>query len=305
MGEAARIVDRIAHRHAGGRWLATGGGGYDAYRVVPRAWALTWLAGAHREPPPDTPPAWRERWAAEASHHRQAPLPTSFVDPPNAGIPFDADQEEAERRSRATAALVRRLFVPRLLREAADRGWWASADPPSTDRAGSGVASPGLRYRPAVIGRVDAATWARLTLVPRVVAPADPDAAHALLLAALRDGARVSAALDETRIVGVLVSRWSNELLSNEILALGVAPAARRAGLATRLVDAHLGLLRPGEDGLRAEVTVGERDAVEPLDRAERTTIARRLLERAGCAVRRAPGDVGLADPEALLAIRD
>ncbi len=44
MGEAARLVDTLAHRHAGGRWLATGGGGYDAYRVVPRAWALD-LAG--------------------------------------------------------------------------------------------------------------------------------------------------------------------------------------------------------------------------------------------------------------------
>ena len=45
MGAAARLVDQIAHRYAGGRWLATGGGGYDVYRVVPRAWALTWLAG--------------------------------------------------------------------------------------------------------------------------------------------------------------------------------------------------------------------------------------------------------------------
>ena len=36
MGEAARLVDRLAHGSAGGRWLATGGGGYDAYRVVPR-----------------------------------------------------------------------------------------------------------------------------------------------------------------------------------------------------------------------------------------------------------------------------
>ena len=53
MGEAARLVDEVAHRWAGGRWLATGGGGYDAYRVVPRAWALTWLAGAHREAPAD------------------------------------------------------------------------------------------------------------------------------------------------------------------------------------------------------------------------------------------------------------
>ena len=60
MGEAARLVDRVAHRWAGGRWLATGGGGYDAYRVVPRAWALTWLAGAHRDAPAETPPEWRE-----------------------------------------------------------------------------------------------------------------------------------------------------------------------------------------------------------------------------------------------------
>ena len=51
MGEAARLVDRVAHGHAGGRWLATGGGGYDAYRVVPRSWSLVWLAGAHREVP--------------------------------------------------------------------------------------------------------------------------------------------------------------------------------------------------------------------------------------------------------------
>ena len=51
MGAAARLVDEIAHRHAGGRWLATGGGGYDAYRVVPRTWALVWLAGAHRPRP--------------------------------------------------------------------------------------------------------------------------------------------------------------------------------------------------------------------------------------------------------------
>ena len=51
MGEAARLVDSLAHRFAGGRWLATGGGGYDAYRVVPRTWSLVWLArGCCRSP---------------------------------------------------------------------------------------------------------------------------------------------------------------------------------------------------------------------------------------------------------------
>ncbi len=46
-----------------GRWLATGGGGYDAYRVVPRSWSLVWLAQAHIEPPAETDQAWRGRWA--------------------------------------------------------------------------------------------------------------------------------------------------------------------------------------------------------------------------------------------------
>ena len=85
MGEAARLVDRLAHRHAGGRWLATGGGGYDAYRVVPRSWSLVWLAGAHRDVPGATPAAWRERWQAEGARYGQAPLPAMFEDAPNAG----------------------------------------------------------------------------------------------------------------------------------------------------------------------------------------------------------------------------
>ena len=48
---ARALVDGLAHEHAEGRWLATGGGGYDAFRVVPRSWALVWLAQAHRERP--------------------------------------------------------------------------------------------------------------------------------------------------------------------------------------------------------------------------------------------------------------
>ena len=124
MGEAARIVDAVAHRHAGGRWLATGGGGYDAYRVVPRTWSLVWLAGAHLEVPDATPEGWRARWAEEAARYGQAPLPAAFSDPPNAGEPFDDVQVAAEARADATTALVRRLVVPRLLREGHDRGWW-------------------------------------------------------------------------------------------------------------------------------------------------------------------------------------
>lgn len=106
MGAAARLVDTLAHRHAGGRWLATGGGGYDAYRVVPRMWAQVWLAGAHRAVPTDTPAEWRARWATEAERYGQSPLPERFDDEPGLGIRVGATAGP-DRRAIETAAAVR------------------------------------------------------------------------------------------------------------------------------------------------------------------------------------------------------
>ena len=63
---ATTLLDEVAHQFCEGRWVATGGGGYDAYRVVPRSWSLIWLAQAHREPPPTTSEEWRATWAAKA-----------------------------------------------------------------------------------------------------------------------------------------------------------------------------------------------------------------------------------------------
>ena len=85
MSRAARLLDDVAHDHADGRWLATGGGGYDVYRVVPRAWGLVWLAQAHRPVPVATPAGWRTRWADEAARHGQDPMPTSMLDPVGSG----------------------------------------------------------------------------------------------------------------------------------------------------------------------------------------------------------------------------
>jgi acetoin utilization protein AcuC len=114
MGVAARLIDEVAHRHAGGRWLATGGGGYAIYRVVPRAWALTWLAGAHREAPDAIPAEWLAQWSAEAESRDGGPAPERFADEPNAGLPMGPGQETAELEATRTVERVRARVLPLL-----------------------------------------------------------------------------------------------------------------------------------------------------------------------------------------------
>jgi acetoin utilization protein AcuC len=294
MGEAARLVDRVAHRFAGGRWLATGGGGYDAYRVVPRTWSLVWLAGAHREVPASTPEAWRTRWAVEAERYHQVPLPERFDDEPNAGRPIDADQRAAEERSIETAALVRTLVLPAIVRVGIDRGW---LDPLTSFAPVAEVEPDGT---PTIVASLKVAALDRLALAPRALPLGDVAAAKALLSAAIGDGARVAAAVAGGVIVGIaVVSVGSHE---DELIALGVAPHFRQRGLATALLRSVVEE-RTTERPLRAVVTVGDRDPIDPLDRGLRATIARRLLESAGFRVSSPSGRPGRADPDALQAV--
>lgn len=55
-------LHRLAHEVAGGRWVATGGGGYSLFNVVPRAWThlLAAVAGTDIDPGTEVPSAWRE-----------------------------------------------------------------------------------------------------------------------------------------------------------------------------------------------------------------------------------------------------
>jgi acetoin utilization protein AcuC len=293
-GKAARLVDAVAHRYGGGRWLATGGGGYDAYRVVPRTWALTWLAGAHREAPSGTPDAWRERWGTEAARYGQAPLPERFDDEPNAGLPYDLTQEASEQRALALAPIHRSIVVPRLLQVAIEEGWWSPLAPGMPQP--TAVEATG---KPTIVPMVDADAWSRLTLLPRVVAPADPAAGHALVSAALRAPvpASVSVAVIGSVVVGLAVSAPATSRDgTRELLALGVAPDYRRQGVATALLEAH------AVSGSFAVVTLAERDPIDPLPREARVSIARRLFERAGLEISAADKAVRALDPNAIRA---
>lgn len=96
---ATVMLDTIAHRYAEGRWLATGGGGYDAYRVVPRSWSLVWLAQAHRDPPRETDAEWRDRWAGDGERYGQSPPPQTFLDPEDLVRPEPPELAEQNRKT--------------------------------------------------------------------------------------------------------------------------------------------------------------------------------------------------------------
>ena len=54
-------LHHLAHETAGGRWLLTGGGGYELVQVVPRTWThlLAEAAGRPLDPAAATPESWR------------------------------------------------------------------------------------------------------------------------------------------------------------------------------------------------------------------------------------------------------
>jgi len=304
----------VAHRWAGGRWLATGGGGYDAYRVVPRVWALTWLAGAHREPELATPAAWRDRWASAAGEFGTPGMPLAFLDEPNAGRPVSGAQEAAEATSLATLARVRSVALPRLVREAEDRGWWR----PSLTWAGREVLAgptgsppqrPVARPAPApdtslgpVVRSLSVAEIGSLALAPRTVAPFDVADVRTLLMAALADGARVVGAVVDGVVVGLAVAAPSaTEAAVESLLAIGVAPAFRGRGVGRAmlrlLVDG-----RPARTSVEARIGVAERDVVDPGPVDRRLDVGRRLLAGAGFELRRVHPDIARDDPSTIVA---
>jgi acetoin utilization protein AcuC len=58
--ETAKELHGLAHQAAGGRWVATGGGGYQWAQVVPRAWTIYFAEMAGITLPDAIPERWRD-----------------------------------------------------------------------------------------------------------------------------------------------------------------------------------------------------------------------------------------------------
>lgn len=92
-----KLAHEIAHQYCEGRWIAVGGGGYDIWRVVPRAWALIWLemtenANSYGELPRE----WVEHWQKKAP----VSLPKEWDDPHNLYEPIPRRDEINEKNAR-------------------------------------------------------------------------------------------------------------------------------------------------------------------------------------------------------------
>jgi acetoin utilization protein AcuC len=75
---AHATLHALAHEVCDGRWLATGGGGYELVRVVPRTWThlIAEAAGTPIDPETETPQEWRDVVLSKAGAH----APTRMTD---------------------------------------------------------------------------------------------------------------------------------------------------------------------------------------------------------------------------------
>ncbi len=100
--ETARRLHALAHEVAEGRWVATGGGGYQWARVVPRAWTLYFAEMAGAELPDHLP----ESFIEQVEFQLRAEVPTTFSEEPLPERQPDPEVEDVIRE-------VRRLVFPR------------------------------------------------------------------------------------------------------------------------------------------------------------------------------------------------
>ena len=105
---AALMVHDLAHEVCGGRWLLTGGGGYELVQVVPRSWThlLAVAAGEPVDPAQAVPASWRvlaaDRVGEEAPSVMTDGEPADFI-PVAAGLdPGDPVDSSIVNTCRAT-----------------------------------------------------------------------------------------------------------------------------------------------------------------------------------------------------------
>jgi acetoin utilization protein AcuC len=106
----AVMIHDLAHETAGGRWLLTGGGGYELVQVVPRTWThlLAVAAGQPVDPGRAIPEAWRALAAARTGEDAPSVMtdgePADFIPVASGLDPGDPIDSSIMNTWRATFA---------------------------------------------------------------------------------------------------------------------------------------------------------------------------------------------------------
>jgi len=98
-----RGVHELAEQLCDGRLVVLGGGGYNVWQVVPRAWALLWCSISGRAIPAALPASWVEKCRRESGEE----IPHTFCDPEDL-VPVIARREEIKEKNQLTVNRVMR-----------------------------------------------------------------------------------------------------------------------------------------------------------------------------------------------------
>jgi acetoin utilization protein AcuC len=101
-----RRLHRLAHEVCDGRWVATGGGGYQLVQVVPRSWTLAFAEMCSTSLAPETPMSWQELVVERTG----ATPPRSFTDDPVQIS--EAMTAQARHAAGESVEALRRLVLP-------------------------------------------------------------------------------------------------------------------------------------------------------------------------------------------------
>lgn len=105
--EIPKLAHKLAHEYCDGKWIAVGGGGYDIWRVVPRAWTYIWTEMNDLSTPSGPiPQEWLEKWQPESP----VTLMPNWEDPSDLFDPIPRKKEIEEKNAQM---LEKALYIVR------------------------------------------------------------------------------------------------------------------------------------------------------------------------------------------------
>jgi acetoin utilization deacetylase AcuC-like enzyme len=234
---AARLTHDLSHEFCDGRLLATGGGGYEVFRVVPRAWSIVWATLVHQPLPARVPDDWIQRWQPQCAPE----LPATWQDAPSV-VPPVPRRNEIALQNRRTVDRLRTLVMSPAHRH-------AYPGPTRTDAGGVTWGRPRTLTIESPKGpliltdRTSGSQIDRLTLDSGLSAFGHSPGHEKVILHRIASRAESDltiASTPEGTVVGQVsiappVGRWV-DLPGIMEVAVEVAPAWRRSGVARRLL---------------------------------------------------------------------